>query len=125
MATSRLPEEIKTLLSTHVESLGHLEVLLYLYNHATQVWNAQTLSKELRNHPTNTAHHLKRLTDQGFLKCENNWCSYGPKTPELEEATRKLNDSFKDMPVAMIASIYEKPNDTLRGFADAFKLKKD
>lgn len=125
LATSRLPLDIKRLLTEQIDSVNQLEVLLVFFNNKSRSWNANTMSHELRSHETITKHQLQKLCEDGFLKDTGNGeYTYAP-TEELDQKVELLNVTYKEMPVAVIAFIYEKPTDKLKGFADAFKLKKD
>lgn len=125
MATSRLPIDIKELLTNHIDSVGQLEVLLMFFNQPDRTWNPSTMSQELRSHETIVRQQMEKLATSGFLKADihANY-TYSP-TPELAEKVENLNRTYREMSVAVIAFIYEKPTDKLKGFADAFKIKKD
>lgn len=83
------------------------------------------MSNELRSHETIVKQQMRKLWSDGFLKeTEPDEFVYAP-SPELDEYVDLLCRTYKDMSVAVIAFIYEKPTDKLKGFADAFKLKKD
>lgn len=125
MATSRLPLDIKELLTNHIDSVGHLEVLLHFFTHQNQAWTPSSISQELRSHETITRHQMDKLVASGFLKksAEENYL-YSPDE-KLAPQVESLHRTYREMSVAVIAFIYEKPTDKLKGFADAFKIKKD
>ena len=125
MATSRLPIDVKDLLTDHIDSVGHLEVLLTFFNNQNRTWTASAMSLELRSHETIVRQQMEKLLEAGFIKKNhNNEYSYSP-SEKLHTRVDLLCRTYKEMSVAVIAFIYEKPTDKLKGFADAFKLKKD
>lgn len=127
MPTSSLPLDIKNLLTDHIESVAHLEVLFLFFNNPLTTWTAASLSKELRSSESSATKYLHLLSASGFIKTSGNENSfiYSPKDETLADDVRKLHEAFQQKPVAVISFLYEKPVDRLKGFADAFKIKKD
>lgn len=124
MATSRLPIDVKDLLTDHIDSVGQLEVLLTFFNNKERSWSPSAMSHELRSHETIVRQQMEKLHDAGFIKKLTDEFKYEPSS-KLDERVDLLCRTYKEMSVAVIAFIYEKPTDKLKGFADAFKLKKD
>jgi predicted transcriptional regulator len=126
LPTSRLPLEVKAFLMENIDSVAHLEVLLMLLNHPARTFTAEEVSKELRSNNHSASNQLRKLCDLKLLKNTNDkFFQYGPSTPELDQKVKELYEVYTQMPVAVITSIYDKPQDKLKDFADAFKLKKD
>lgn len=126
MATSRLPLDIKRLLTDHIDSVGQLEVLLVFLNNPEKKFKPQQMALELRSHETAMSQQMEKLFNSGFLaKNAESEYFYSPKNEELAKQVEDLRTAYKEMSVAVIAFIYEKPTDKLKGFADAFRLKKD
>ena len=118
---SRLPLDIKELLTKHFDSVFQLEVLFLFFDHPNREMNADEVCKELRSSIANTKTQLHNLQQQGFIKSSSlEKYLYIPS-----EAVEKLYHAYHERPVAIISFLYEKPNETLKSFADAFKLKKD
>ncbi len=125
MVTSRLPLDIKDLLTTSIDSVGQLEVLLTFFNQPNREWTPSAMSLEIRSHETIIRQQMEKLAASGFLKADSQErYTYAP-TAELIPRVENLNKVYREMSVAVIAFIYEKPTDKLKGFADAFKIKKD
>jgi O-acetylhomoserine/O-acetylserine sulfhydrylase-like pyridoxal-dependent enzyme len=83
------------------------------------------MSQELRSHETIARQQMEKLASSGFLKKkEDNQFVYDP-TLEMHSKVELLNQTYKEMSVAVIGFIYEKPTDKLKALADAFKFKKD
>lgn len=125
MTTSRLPIDVKTLLTDHIDSVGQLEALLVFFNNPTTLWTASSLSFELRSHETMMAQQLITLRKSGFIDELRDGEFALTKDEKVLKKISLLRDAYKEMSVSVIAFIYEKPNDKLKGFADAFKFKKD
>ena len=105
--------------------MGHLEVLLHFFTHQSRSWSPAAMSQELRSHETIIRQQMDKLVSSGFLKknADDNYL-YSPNEA-LASQVENLNKTYREMSVAVIAFIYEKPTDKLKGFADAFKIKKD
>ncbi|MFL5785197.1 MAG: hypothetical protein ACJ76H_11340 [Bacteriovoracaceae bacterium] len=105
--------------------MGQLEVLLVFFNNKHTAWAPVSVGAELRSHETITRQQIEKLTQSGFLKkISDNQFIYGA-SPELDENVELLSRTYKEMSVAVIGFIYEKPTDKLKALADAFKIKKD
>lgn len=126
MATSSLPLDIKELLTEHIESVAQLEVLFLFYSDPSKAWSCASLSRELRSNETSAAKQIALLSHVGFvINTSENYYIYSPKSEKLASDVQKLHQAFVQKQVAVIAYLYEKPKDKLKGFADAFKIKKD
>ncbi len=127
MPTSGLPLDIKALLTDHIESVGQLEVLFIFLNQPSKVFSGLEISRELRSNEVSATKHILHLVEHGFLQSADGVIGfqYWPKDPEMAERITRLQLAFQERPVAVITTLYEKPTDKLKGFADAFKLKKD
>lgn len=125
MATSSVPLVIKSFLTAHIESVTHLDVLNFFINDPQAIWNANKLSQELRSHPSAIARLLKRLEGSGLIKDQGAGEYSYQASEELDGIARSLQELYKQSPSLVIEAIYEKPTDKLKGFADAFRLKKD
>lgn len=126
MATSSLPLDIKNLLTECIESVSQLEALFAFYKTPGEQWTVASLSKELRSNETSAARQIMHLVKFGFIKqIDEQHFIYSPSTDKLSADVENLHRTFQEKSVAVIAYLYEKPTDKLKGFADAFKIKKD
>jgi hypothetical protein len=126
LPTSRLPLDIKQFLIDNIDSIAHLEVLLKLFSNPEKNWNAEDLSKEMRSNISAATIQLVNLQRKGLIKSNDDLSyRYEATNAELNKQIENLVLLYHDKPVAVVSCIYEKPTDKLKGFADAFKLKKD
>lgn len=126
MNESNLPAEVREFLLSHIQSVGLLEVLFLFYSKPELAWSPESLCAELRTNVQSTANQMGYLLKKGFISHKgNNLYSYTPCSVELGQGVERLHYYYKERPVAVIAYIYEKPREALKGFADAFKLKKE
>lgn len=84
------------------------------------------MSAELRTSVQSATNQISYLLRKGFIEHHgDNLYLYRPSSEELKIGVERLNFIYKERPVAVISFIYEKPAEALKGFADAFKLKKE
>lgn len=97
-----------------------------LYSHHDMLFDADSISKELRTNHRSAEAQLKYLAEKGFLRVDENQCyQYKPQSDELHQNVVNVYEIYKVKPVAVVACIFEKPKEKLRDLSNAFKLKKD
>jgi hypothetical protein len=121
--TDDIANDVRRLLDHCVRSVGHLETLLFLYDHRERTWSAIEISRELRTNEAMAEHQLEELCFDIVEKAEG---GYRFVTNEQNDAVlQKLTELYRERRHAIINYIYSKPPDALRSFADAFRIKKD
>jgi len=105
--------------------VGHLEVLLFLMRYPERSWTAEEISREMR---TNVSYAEQQLADFNgivvMLDEVPRRYQYRP-TDDVHQIVKKVDELYASHRHALINSIYAKPVDAIRSFADSFKLKKD
>ncbi|UOF00875.1 hypothetical protein [Bdellovibrio reynosensis] len=88
-------------------------------------WSARDLSKEMRTNVDYAASQLAFLAYKGFINPTDDVCykyhSESPYKPMVDQ----LEEYYNLHRPSVINCIYSQPIDSIRGFADAFKIKKD
>lgn len=126
MHQNSLPQDIRDFLSEFIDSVSQLEILLMCSSEPQTAFSPEDISKNLRTHPMTAQKQLQSLVDKGLLaSISDHKFIFRPKELELKDLIYKLASSYKIKPVAVVTFIYDKPTDKLKGFADAFKFKKD
>lgn len=122
-----IPENVKQFLTNCIESVGQLEVLFFFLASPQKEFDSSLISKELRSHPTSALNQMIHLSEHGVLKKtkDPDLFIYSPKNSDLHETITRLYKEFHEKPVKIISFLYDKPQDKLKDFANAFKLKKD
>jgi hypothetical protein len=144
-----LSEEVRKFIVEHIDSIGQLEVLLFLYRNKESLWTAELVGDRMRSSAIAADQQLKGLHSHQLvtLKVESGRELYGFNSSfhSLDSVTGQSNDSdrkqtsqfdssnvvgevarfYETHRVAVITLIYEKPVDAIRSFANAFRLKKD
>lgn len=120
-----LPKDIQNFLSECIETVSQLELLFIFFENQNTVWNAESISRELRTHVAMASKQMEILSHKKILKKNDQEFSYSPQSPKLHESIVKLYELYHERPVSIVTFIFTKPEDKLKGFADAFKFKKD
>lgn len=120
-----IPQDIRNFLTDCIETVSQLELLLFIFENKNKAWNAESISRELRTHPAMAQKQMDILFAKGILAKDDEGYSYWPQTPKLENNITQLFALYHERPVTIVTFIFTKPEDKLKGFADAFKFKKD
>ena len=122
-AEDDISNDVRSFVDRCVRSVGHLETLIYLYEHRDRSWSAVEISRELRTNEAMAEHQLAELCQDAVDKADGLY-RYS-STSKNDAVLQKLIDLYRERRHAIINYIYSKPPDALRSFADAFRIKKD
>ncbi len=128
MSDAGLPPRVQRFITAHIDSLEKLEVLLLLRARADREWTAPAVSLELRITETSAAMRLADLAARRLLVdsgAQPPAYRYNPADPEDVQAVTELSAVYGAKRVSVISFIFSRPLDKVRGFAEAFVLKKD
>ena len=124
-----IPESVTRFISVHVRSLEQLEILLLLAAKPEQSWSADAVYNVIRSSRGSVAERLEELRLQGLLAFsdpDRREFRYQPPSPEIGDAVQALGKFYRERPVKIVEMIYAPPAaEPLKGFADAFKFKKE
>lgn len=127
MSEAALPQRVQRLLMSHIDSIEKLETLLLLQARTEEVWTASGVARELRITEASAAARLAELTSGRLLVRERGTppaYRYSPANPEDARSVAELAATYAVRRVSVITFIFSKPLARVRGFADAFLLKK-
>ncbi len=122
------PDDVRVFLEGNIDCLEQLETLRILGGDPARQWSAAEMARETQTSPEAMDSHLAALSARGLLTTEARegtlYCRYGTRSAELDEKLRRLLELYRQRPVTMIRMVYEKASQTLRTFAEAFRLRK-
>lgn len=124
----QIPDAVVRLIATHIRSLEQLEILLLLAERSRETWTVDAVYNVIRSSRNSVAERLEELRLQGLLVFagpEKKEFRFQPQSPEIAAAVEQLAKSYKSRRVKIVEMIYSPPAEPLKGFADAFKFKKD
>jgi len=112
---------------THIDSIEKLEVLLLLRARTEREWAASEVALELRITEASAAARLADLASGGLLVSNRGQPPVYHYSPASSEDTRSISElatAYAERRVSVITFIFSKPQERVRGFADAFLLKR-
>jgi hypothetical protein len=121
------PADIKQFIADNIDSVAQLELLLLMRDQPAKAWSAQEAGNALYAAADVTGLlmadlHAKKLLAAG--PAESTYV-YRPERAESALLVDRLADLYRERRVAVISTIYTKPIDKIRSFADAFRLRKE
>lgn len=127
MSDQKIPKEIQEFLIENIESVGQLEVLARILKDPKKTWTAEDLRSTLHSSHQAIEQHLKRLIKIGAVSydSQNGEYLYRPIDDRLNRILTALNSAYTTFPARVIEIVYNKSDQVLRDFVDAFKLRKD
>jgi hypothetical protein len=111
---------------THVDSIEKLEVLLLLRARTERQWTASEVALELRITEVSASARLADLSSSGLLIGDGEkpeTYRYSPVNSDDVRSIAELAAVYAERRVSVITFIFSKPQERVRGFADAFLLK--
>jgi hypothetical protein len=123
---SEIPEGLRDFMKKYINSISLLEVLLMLKRDPARSWSAKDISNEMRTNPSYASAQLAELialklvipADREEAFCFDSHSIHSAVIAELEEL-------YSNRRPTIINFIYAPPIDSIRDFANAFKIKKD
>lgn len=110
-------------------------MLLMLCADPQRRWPASELAREMRVEPAWAEPALNELARRGLLAADGTTGEtggasasryhYAPASPALDEAVRQLARTYAELRVSVIEFIFSLPEEPIRSFADAFRLRKE
>lgn len=123
---NHISEEVLGFLSAYIDSAFRLDILLLLMSQPERWLSAEDVARELRLFPEPVARELQILTGYSLLEGSTEpkpTFRYRPSSADLDRIARLLERTYAERRTTVVTLIYSRPNDKLRGFADAFKLR--
>ena len=120
-----LPDDVVNFLQTHLGSIWALEMMLVLHHSKDRTWTVEHLVREMRAADQLVAGLLDRFQRLGLVTESNGSWRWDVQSPDMVELTQKVSEAHAVTPFAVIQAIAETPEQRLRQFADAFRLRKD
>lgn len=117
-------EEVLAFVHSELGSVWALELLTLLKANPDKHFRLGELVLQLRSSSMAVAQALTRLTENGFAgeKPDGTYC-FAPRSPRHREMAAAIEALSMEKPMSLIKAIAEIPNEKLRSFSDAFKIR--
>jgi hypothetical protein len=116
-------EDVYRFIRDSIGSVWALELLLLLRRGNERLWRSEELVRELRSSNIIVNEALTRLMASGLVAERDGGYEYRPASPLLSDLVEELQRVYAAKPVTVIKAIMAAPNEKLRIFSNAFKLK--
>lgn len=117
-------EEVLAFVHTDIGSVWALELLIFLKIHPDRNFRLDELVLQLRSSSMAVAQALSRLQAIGLAGERPDGTYYfHPRSPRHREMAAAIESISTEKPMSLIKAIAEIPNEKLRNFSDAFKIR--
>lgn len=123
MAETHIPKQIQRFVAGHIDSVGQLEALLLLRSDG-QSWRAAQVAERLYVGEAETVEMLDSLCSGGLVARCGEAYRYECRTEELQRMVDDLAQLYARQLIPITNLIHAKSR-RIRGFADAFRFRKD
>ncbi len=126
MANEAISPDVLQFISAHVDSIELLSILVLLSSNASKGWTISEITNELRSSESSIQQRLQSLYQRKILVPDDDSSHRLDRSPpETKELIQKVVDQYRLTPHRIMESIYAKPNQGIKAFSDAFKLRGD
>jgi hypothetical protein len=123
---TRIDPDLAQFIRESIGSVWRLELLLCLWRSAERSWSAAELVAELRASDSIVTDGLRQLQAVGLVALEaGERFRYAPASGALDRIVQQVAQLHREAPMAVTKALFAEPNEKIRTFADAFRLKKD
>lgn len=123
-----LPTAVTELIRRHLHSVLDIETLLLLRSEPEAAWSARALCVALYISEDAASEHLAKLHGNGLLAATHVGTQpplyrYEPRDEAIAHAVDELALVYTQRKVRVIEFLYSGPLDSVRSFANAFRLR--
>lgn len=124
-----IPEEVAHLIHESIQSVMEVEILLLMHGRTQVDWSPDEIARALYLDGNSVSDMLTALVRRGLIGARRDGPRtrfvFEPASPEVARAIDTLATTYAERRVAITGLIYAKPQDPLRDFSDAFRLRKE
>lgn len=123
---NEIPEALRDFMKKYINSVSLLEVLLMIKRDPERAWSAQDISNEMRTNPSYASAQLAELVALKLVVPTERGDAYkfDSQSPHFA-VIEALEELYSNRRPTIINFIYSSPIESIRDFANAFKIKKD
>lgn len=124
---TEVPEEVRWFINRYIDSVERLEVLLLLQQNPEREWTGSAVAAELRIPSSAADKHLAKLCSYNILNVRignDLFYWFNPRPPHVEQGAQALAAAFAERRLAVLKLILERPAESIRDFAEAFRLSR-
>ena len=119
-----ISDRVKALIVQHIVSVEQLEVLLLLREDPGRAWTPNQVNDRIKSSVASVTERLADLESRGLIQHQGESYGYDAGNPHAE-VVAELATTYAESRFTVIELIFAKPNDNLRVFARAFRIRGD
>ena len=117
-------QEVLAFVHSELGSVWALELLIFLKGNPERNFSLDDLVLQMRSSSMAVAQALTRLKDNGFAEeTAGGTYRFAPRSPRHFDMAAAIERVSTQKPMTLIKAIAEIPNEKLRSFSDAFKIR--
>jgi hypothetical protein len=117
-------DDVLAFVAATIKSVWALELLLLMRRQPDRDWEAGGLVRELRASTVAVRDALTGLRNSGLVTTDDSGLfRYRPASEQLDAFAAEAESLYRSKPLSVINAIATAPNEKLRIFAEAFRLK--
>jgi hypothetical protein len=120
-----IPEHISEFLRSTVKTVWALDLLRLLKGTQHRSWTVLALTAELRGSIPMVESNLEIFKSWGLVMEDSQGLYRYASNEMLDAVVVELLQIYRERPMAIIQKIAEAPNDKLKTFVDAFRIKRE
>jgi hypothetical protein len=118
--------ELQAFIARYIQSVEQLEILCLLAENPDRAWSESDVLKAIQSSPESVATQLQYFTREQFLSASvEGKLRFAPGNAGQAVLVDELVKTYRERRVAIVEMIYQKPLDTVRNFADAFRIRRE
>jgi hypothetical protein len=122
---SGIPDDVEQLITSHIDSVEKLEVLLLLHGESDREWSAELVSREIRRNHSSVSRCLRQLAAGKLLRRQgDDRYLFAPGDAGTASRVALLAQTYATRRVAVVDLIVSNPMDSVTTFADAFRFRR-
>lgn len=126
MNDSALPNDVRTFVNMYIDSIELLEVLILLRTETDKAWSIPDVARALTLTHDSATLRLKELERRRLVhRDQGDLFSYDAHSLGVEETVERVAEAYSKRRTRLIALIFSGASESIRGFADAFRLRDD
>ncbi|HEX3716847.1 MAG TPA: hypothetical protein VH595_02680 [Verrucomicrobiae bacterium] len=126
MPNSPISVELQQFIDRYIHSVEQLEILCLLVDESAKTWSEIEVFHRIQSSQESVSRTLRRFRDDRFLVFDlTKGYRFSPESSDLARLASELAKAYRERRVAVIGAIYKPTVDSIRDFADAFRIRKD
>ena len=129
MSAPEFSDNLLQFLAVAVPTFPAAELLVFLAGHTEKSWSTEEIVKAIKPISITMAaieEYMALFKASGIVdeKAKDQFL-FTPASSSLQAAVDELTHAYNERPVTLIRTIYTVSEDSIRSFADSFRLKKE